>query len=101
MKSLRFFVSLFVLVCLTLVAVIAGAEVTAVTDATGAVLPAIAVTPAPTVSFLVWLKANIAVILGIGLTLSELMGASPWFQGNGIIDSISKSLKFLLQKQTL
>ena len=88
-------------VVLTLIAASAafaltGGDLAAVAPATTAVA-AVAVEP---VSFMTWFQQNLAAILGIGLTLSELMGSSPWFKGNGIIHSITVSLQFLLQKST-
>ncbi len=94
MKTLSFLLSFIVIVCLSLVAVALGA------DAVAVVAPAVTA-PAPTVSFILWAQQNLAAILGVGLTLSELMGASPWFKGNGIIHSITVSLQFLMQKPTV
>ncbi len=65
------------------------------------VVPPVVALPAPTASFILWAKENLAAILGVCLALSELMGASPWFKGNGLIDSVTKSLKFLMQRQNV
>ncbi len=93
MKKFSFLISLIFIVCLSLVAVALGA------DAVAVVAPAVTA-PVPTVSFILWAQQNLSVILGICLTLSELMGASPWFKGNGIIHSITVSLQYLMQKPT-
>ncbi len=61
--------------------------------------PATAVPVVADASLLIWAKGNLTGILGILLAMSELMAASPWFKGNGILDSITKSLKFLLTKE--
>ena len=62
-------------------------------------VPVTAVPVVADASLLVWAKANLTGILGVLLAMSELMAASPWFKGNGILDSITKSLKFLLTKE--
>jgi hypothetical protein len=51
-------------------------------------------------SILDWFKANLPAILGVALAISEALSVTPWFQGNGILDSIVKSLKFLTSKQS-
>ena len=92
MKKYRIINAVFFIVCLTMVMCAWGAEP----------LPVVPIVPeltVPPTSLVLWLKQNLSAILAIGLALSELMGSSPWFKGNGLVDSVTKSLKFLLQKQ--
>ncbi len=84
----------FILAAMSLVlAFIAAAADPAVTTQVATSTAAV-----PQVSIIDWSRQNCAAILGIALGISELMGASPWFKGNGVIDSIIKSLKFLIGK---
>ena len=58
----------------------------------------VANTTTPQASVIDWFRQNTVLILGIFLAVSELLGASPWFKGNGVIDVLIKSLKFLMGK---
>ena len=91
MKTLGTIISLIIVICLGIGAVALGADLVAV------VAPAVTA-PEQTVSFILWAQQNLAAILGLSLALSELMGSSPWFKGNGIIHSITVSLQYLMQK---
>ena len=95
MKKLR--ISLLIAVALLITAHLASALVG---GDPAAVPPAAVVPVVEPVSFLLWAQQNLAALLGIALTISELMGSSPWFKGNGIIHSITVSLQFLMQKST-
>jgi hypothetical protein len=95
MKKLR--ISLLIAVALLITAHLASALVG---GDLAAVAPVAAVPVVEPVSFLLWAQQNLAALLGIALTISELMGSSPWFKGNGIIHSITVSLQFLMQKST-
>lgn len=46
-----------------------------------------------------WFKANITPILAVALAISELLGSIPALKGNGILDTISKFLKFMVDRQ--
>ncbi|BDV42423.1 hypothetical protein GURASL_13460 [Geotalea uraniireducens] len=59
------------------------------------------VTPGvPQASLFAWFRQNLVYVLGVALAISELLGVIPTFQGNGVLDSIIKSLKFLISKTT-
>lgn len=94
MKTLGRIIGIICIAVLCVAAVVLGSD-----PSTMAVVTPAVTAPEPTVSFLLWAQQNLAAILGVGLALSEIMGSSPWFKGNGIIHSITTSLKFLLQKQ--
>jgi len=64
------------------------------------VAPMAVVAPVAAPSFVMWFMANLAPIFGVLLTITELMSLSPWFAGNGIVDTIIKALKFLVQVNT-
>lgn len=42
-----------------------------------------------------WFQTNLTLILSLALAVSELLAVTPWFKGNGILDSIIKGLKYL------
>ena len=65
-----------------------------------ATAPAVAAAAAPAPAFMDWFSKNLVNIFGIALAVSELLGASPWFKGNGILDSIIKSLRYLASKSS-
>lgn len=67
----------------------------AIAGAVDAAPVAAAVPVAPVVGFLDWFKQNTAAVLGAALALSELLSLVPQFQGNGILDSITKALRAL------
>lgn len=46
-------------------------------------------------SVIEWASANIDLIFGIALAISEFLGATPWLKGNGIIDGIIKVARLL------
>lgn len=87
-------ISLLVLIALIIIAAVAfGAD--------AALVAAPAAAPiAQGVSILEWFKQNASVVLACALAVSELLGATPWFKGNGLLDSIIKSLKYLASKDS-
>ena len=62
--------------------------------------PALAETGVPLapITFTSWLQDNLVYVLGFLLALSELMSVTPWFKGNGLLDSIIKGLSKMLGK---
>lgn len=50
------------------------------------------------VTFTDWFKENLTYILAAALAVSELLAVTPWFKGNGILDSIIKALNFFRGK---
>ncbi len=95
MKTRMLLFGILTLIVASAAFALTGGDLAAVTPVT----PVVTVAVEP-VSFMAWFQQNLAAILAIGLALSELMGSSPWFKGNGIIHSITVSLQFLLQKST-
>ncbi len=89
----RFAASLVTLILVAVAAIAGAADPAAVALAAPA--------PAASVSILDWFRQNNALILGVALAISELLGATPWFKGNGLLDSIVKSLKFLAGKDSV
>jgi len=63
------------------------------------VMAATAVGPSPP-SVIDWVRDNLSYILGLALAVSELLAATPWFKGNGILDYIIKGLVFLLRHKS-
>ena len=100
MKTLGFLISLITVICLCVVAIALGADPVAVVATPPVILPPVVVPPVVQASFLLWAQQNLTAILSVCLGIGELMSLSPWFKGNGIIDSLVKSLKFLIQKPT-
>lgn len=62
-----------------------------------ATVPA-AVQPDP--SIVAWFSLYKAYIFAAALALSELLAVTPWFKGNGLLDTIIKGLKMLYGKET-
>lgn len=49
-------------------------------------------------SIALWIKAYLPIILGVALAISEGLAVIPQFQGNGLLDTIIKSLRALSGK---
>ena len=85
------------LLCLALLLCMAICVLAADPATAPAVIPAVPATvPAP--SIIDWFTLYKAYIFGAALAISELLGVTPWFKGNGIMDTIIKGLKLLMGK---
>jgi len=81
-KSLALISTLIVCLIVAVAPCVAGQAATTTTD-TGAIA---------------WITANSAAIFGLLLAISEFMALIPGLKGNGILDSIIKTLKALAGK---
>lgn len=52
----------------------------------------------PDPSIVAWFSLYKAYIFAAALALSELLAVTPWFKGNGLLDTVIKGLKMLSGK---
>jgi len=99
MKNFMKRFSVLVLSLLTVFIILLAMTVLAVADPGTATAAAPAATQ-PDPSIVAWFSLYKSYIFAAALTLGELMAVTPWFKGNGIIDTIIKALKMLCSKET-
>ena len=84
------------LVCiLTIFTAFACFAVVSVPPIVAPIVPVVA-----TPSLMAWFQGNLTAVLGIALAVSELLGSIPSIKGNGILDTIGKFLKYMVQTET-
>lgn len=85
----RFISLLFTIACLCIVTVACAADPAAVVPLDAGNIAA------AKPSFMAWVTANLPIILGVALALSEALAVIPQFQGNGLLDTVIRSLRAL------